>query len=238
MATRGVTQSNIQKRREYAVNLKLAGLSIDTILKQVNGKDPVELWGVISRQALEKDIAEYFRRNKAGSLENFDHADRMREAHIAQMEKVIERLAIHIAQTKKWKSFEYADALEKLMKMQNTIVEIQNWNLGRLNPSVVIHQTNIQQVFESASIHNKKTPNKLKVELIQMLSDIKDELKSKDIGLEQGEVTKIIEVEVSKKVMAVGVSKEIDKKEPVKITTLMVLPAKAPSVTPDVKHAL
>ena len=60
--------------------------------------------------------------------------DNTRLALIDQMEKVIERQALFIAdKQKKWEPFEYSKALETLHKMQMNLLEAQNWNMGRQN---------------------------------------------------------------------------------------------------------
>ena len=191
----GVSAPLLADRREYAVGLKLMGMSVATILKQVNAQDKVKGWGVVSRRTIERDIAAYFRKNRALSLHDYDHLDQMRESHLAQSELTIEKMALHIANKKDydvktpegntvkgWKPFEKADALDKLHKMQMNFAELQNWNLGRKNPVVAIEQNNINNVFDAASADliqlNKNKPKAIEgfCELIDgVIDQIKDE---------------------------------------------------------------
>lgn len=171
------THEAIRRRREEAVAYKIAGLSLNTILSELNKRAEMEGWGVITRRTLELDIAEYFRENRAASLENQDHTDRMREAHVAMIEKIIEKLSLFIANKHDWKPFEQADATEKLFKMMDRLAEIQNWNLGRPSLMVNIAQTNIHQTFDAASLHNSRMSSKTKDGLKSILSRMKEELK-------------------------------------------------------------
>lgn len=144
----------IEARREYTVGLKLAGLSTSSIQKQVNALAVAKGWGEVSRKTVDQDIASYFRGNNPLTVQDYDHLDQMRQAHLAQVEQGIEKLALHISGKKDadWKPFEKADALEKLHKMRMDYAELQNWNLGRRNPLVAIQQNNINNIFDEASV--------------------------------------------------------------------------------------
>jgi len=162
----------VNERREYEVMLKQAGMSSATILKQINSEAKTRGWGVISQKLVDKDIANYYRTNRVLSIQDYDHSDQMRAALLTQMEINMEKLSVHIANTNKarilydsqgkpiqiggWKPFEYADALEKLHKMQMDYAEVQNWNLGRPSLLVNIQQNNINNMYDSATTEFRK----------------------------------------------------------------------------------
>jgi DNA-binding ferritin-like protein (Dps family) len=142
----------VEARREYTIGLKLAGVSMATILKQLNTLAPVKGWGIVSRRTVERDVADYFRKNKPLSQQDYDHLDQLRTAFLAQMEITIEKASLHMAKNKKnWKPFEYMAGLESLHKMQMNYAEAQNWNLGKQNINVNIQQNNINNIFEAAA---------------------------------------------------------------------------------------
>ena len=60
----------VDARREYAIGLKLAGVSTATIVKQLNALALVKGWGEVTRRTIERDIAEYFRKNKPLSMQD------------------------------------------------------------------------------------------------------------------------------------------------------------------------
>jgi hypothetical protein len=180
--------SLVEERRNYAVSLKIAGLSIESIQKQVNAQAASKGWKEVTRRQITQDIADYYRKNKSLTVQDYDHLEQKREAHIDQIEKTIEKLSIHIARKKpnEWKPFEYAEALAQLHKMQMNLAEIQNWNYGRINQfNVNISHNNPNKMFEDAGnelLHRSK-PGAVK-ELANFLQHMIDKIDME----EQGEV--------------------------------------------------
>ncbi len=180
--------SLVEQRQEYAVNLKIAGLTVDSIHKQVNAKAASAGWKEVSRKQIYIDIADYYRKNKALTVQDYDHIEQMREAHLDQTEKTIEKLSLHIAGKKPsdWKPFEYAEALEKLHKMQMNLAEMQNWNHGKINQfNINISANSPNKMFEDASnelLHRSKPGaiTELSNFLQQMIDKI-DEEEQEDI---------------------------------------------------------
>lgn len=196
MARSTLPSSIVQARKDYEVKLKLAGLSSATITKQINAEAKSKGWLPVSLHTVDRDIAEYFRKNQVLQTEDYDHLDRMREALLAQMEISMEKLAMHVASKQKgrllydktgkpvqvdsWKPFEMADALEKLHKMQMNFAELQNWNFGRKNLNVNLTQNNINAVFESADSYLNKTKKSVKNEFIEHLRLLQDKMKAEE----------------------------------------------------------
>lgn len=186
------------ERREYEVRLKLAGMGTDTIVKQVNNEAKVRGWGTVSRSTVLRDIANYFRINRTIRASDYDHLDQMREAHLAQMELTMEKMAMHITtknrnktlydkegnaiQIGSWKPFEYSDSLEKLHKMQMNYMEAQNWNKGRQNVNVFLQQNTINNIYDDASIELKETAPQVIESFIVDLKGIRDKLKTEEQG--------------------------------------------------------
>lgn len=148
-----------KERRDYTVNLKISGISTDSIIKQINRLAPLKGWGTVTRATVEKDIATYFKENRVLNSNDFEHLDNLREAHLASMEKDIEQLVMYISKrdkqdenkTRPWKPFEKVSALETLHKMKMSFAEAQNWNLGRKNPLIAIQQNNVNNIYDRAS---------------------------------------------------------------------------------------
>jgi len=185
--------SLVHDRREYEVRLKLAGMGTDTIVKQVNNEAANKGWGTVGRRTVEQDIANYFRVNRALSVQDYDHLDQLREAHLAQMELTIEKMAIHITTKNRaktlydkegtpihigdWKPFEYSDALDKLHRMQMNYMEAQNWNKGRQNVNIRFQQNNINTIYEDATIEFKDTKPEAVLKFINDLKKVRNTLK-------------------------------------------------------------
>jgi len=156
----------LEARREYTVNLKLAGVSTSTIEKQINNQAPLKGWGTVTRRTVDRDIADYFRKNRPISVEDYDHLDQMRSAFLASMELTIEKASMHMAKANEWKPFEYMSGLESLHKMQMNYAELQNWNLGKQNININIQQNNINAVFEAASLELETVKPEVLSELV------------------------------------------------------------------------
>ena len=198
MARSTLPSAVVQARKDYEVKLKLAGLSSATITKQINAEAKARGWLPVSLHTVDRDIAEYFRKNRVLQTDDYDHLDRMREALLAQMEISMEKLALHVASKQKgkllydktgkpvqldsWKPFEMADALEKLHKMQMNFAELQNWNLGRKNLSINLTQNTLNAVFETADTDLDRTKKSVKNEFIEQLRLLKDKMKEEEEG--------------------------------------------------------
>ena len=128
------------------------------------------MWGEVSRRTVERDIADYFRRNKPISQQDYDHLDQLRAAFLAQMEITIEKASLHMAKpNSNWKAFEFMAGLESLHKMQMNYAEAQNWNLGRQNININIQQNNINNVFDAASVDLESSKPEAIEALVQYL---------------------------------------------------------------------
>jgi hypothetical protein len=129
-----VTLDRIQERKEFIVSLYVAGMTKRTILEQVNLMSGVKEWGQLSSiRSIERTIAEHFIDNEVMSLEELrSHQAGMREAAFAQQEKLIEMASLHLLKKKDWFPFEYVDALYKLAKMRQQMIDNRGWNYSRL----------------------------------------------------------------------------------------------------------
>lgn len=139
----------LEERRDMELELKTAGLSNRSILREVNQLNSKKHWGSITVRTLERDIATYYRQGRdADSFEEADTFERLRDGHLAQIEHTIEQLVLHIAEknrTNSWLAFEKVAALEKLHKMQVNFTELQGWNLSRARTTINVN--NIKTSF-------------------------------------------------------------------------------------------
>ena len=184
------TREKIEERRVYAAGLRSAGFSIESVYQKVCAMGEEKKWGTPAKSTVEKDIAEYYKRNRALTVEDFEYMESMRESHIAQMEHTLEKMSIHVSdelkeKKKKWSPFEYADALEKLHKAQMNMAEIQDWNRGSKKGGVNINiqQNTVNAIFDAASADLKKmqeyTPKVLK-NLIVQIDNATDKIKDQE----------------------------------------------------------
>lgn len=129
-----VTLDRIQQRKEFIVSMYVAGMTKHTILQQVNLMSGVQEWGQLgSVRSIERTIAEHFNDNEVMSVEELrSHWAGMREAAFAQQEKLIEMASLHLLRKKNWCPFEYADAIYKIAKMRQQMIDNRGWNYSRL----------------------------------------------------------------------------------------------------------
>lgn len=186
-----IPASLLKERREYTMGLRQAGISIETIVKDINNKDTVKNWGTVTRRTVERDIARYYRENTALQVDDYDHLDQLRESHISQMEKIIEELVLHIRSKEEtmidpntgkpkvittWKPFEKIQALKELFRMYMDLAEVRNWNMGRQNPRIALQQNNINAIFDIASTEMEKAaPAKIE-EFVKVLRSAINEM--------------------------------------------------------------
>jgi len=131
----GVTDTLRKQRIEESVRLKQMGMSLDTVLKQINRLNDAHGWGVISARQLKRDFSNYYAENAVISADEKIDQRWERESHIEEMEKIIERMNLELRDgNKSWKPFEKAALMRDLFDMKMKLAELQNWNYGRYNP--------------------------------------------------------------------------------------------------------
>ncbi len=129
-----VTLDKIQERKEFIVSMCIAGMTKYTILEQVNRMSDLKQWGQLgSVRSIERTIAEHFNDNEYMSLEELrSYQAGMREAALAQQEKLIELASLHLLKKKDWCPFEFTDAIYKVAKMRQMVIDSRGWNYSRL----------------------------------------------------------------------------------------------------------
>jgi len=186
----------IEQRREYEVMLKQAGMSTATIMKQVNSEAKARGWLPVSARTIALDIADYYRKNRVLKVDDYDHAEQMRESLMDSLEINMEKMAILINTKDRsktvydinqkpikiggWKAFEKADALEKLHKMQMNYAELQNWNYGRPNFTVNIQQNNLNMVYDDAAQELQKQPPETITNFIEHIDNLADVMEEEE----------------------------------------------------------
>lgn len=129
-----VTLDRIQERKDFIVTLYLAGMTKQTILEQVNMISDLKQWGQLgSIRSIERTIAEHFNDNEVMSIEELrSYQAGLREAAFAQQENLIERASMHLLKKKDWLPFEFVDAVYKIAKMRQQMIDNRGWNYSRL----------------------------------------------------------------------------------------------------------
>ena len=146
-----VTKDLLEKRRIRASELKMKGMSINSISKIINSENAVESWGTVGRRTILRDIARYFEENKLTGMESNEEAARLRDAYIGQYESLIEKMSIELSTKKDWKPFEKFSAMDTLRRALGDFAEIMNWNEGRKNPNLMFQQNNVLASYENAA---------------------------------------------------------------------------------------
>lgn len=132
--------SILKERREMAVDLRAAGLSMKTVLKEINKLSAAKKWGTISMRTLERDIYQYYKSNQVVDDEERQFVSGLRKAHIAQMETIIEESIMITHKNKYLAPFEKMGIYEKVFKMQATMAEVQGWNVSKNRESTAINK--------------------------------------------------------------------------------------------------
>ena len=136
----GVTNEAIAKRVNYAIQLKLSGMTNATILQTINTKAEKEEWGEISLRQLNRDLSVYVYEAEISEKELYDDVDRRRGIFLEQLETTIETMVKHIYLEKRWQPFEKQKALKDLFDMQVKIAELNNWDFSKFNEAAERHQ--------------------------------------------------------------------------------------------------
>lgn len=140
-----ISREKIAERNEYIIGLYVMGLSAKTILNQVNKAAIEKWWGILDDDwSIRKIVSKYFKDKIPDWNARVAYFEWLKEASYSQQENLIEKMALHIRNKSNWKEFEYQDALEKLFKMQQSLIENRNWNDSRANPLINISNTTNQ----------------------------------------------------------------------------------------------
>ena len=145
----------LNERREMAVSLKTAGLAMASVLKEINRMSEGKNWGKITLRTLERDIATYYRKNRVIKSEEREHWERMRDAHLAQMENTLESLSLYVVEKNKnnaWQRFEKPLVLDKVFRMQMGLAELNGWNYSRTNNNnIKITNNTVVSVYDEGA---------------------------------------------------------------------------------------
>ena len=113
-----VPDNLIKQRIQYAVDLKLAGLSASSILQKINTEATIKGWGEISLRQLKRDFALYYSGTQVIGDEEEGYIKGLQEIHMESLEAVIEKQTAWIANKQSWKPFEYEKNLKQLFDMK------------------------------------------------------------------------------------------------------------------------
>lgn len=113
----------IQQRIRYAVELKLSGLPISKILKQINKKAPETGWGEIKSRQLKRDIASHYAENDVVGEDEINFIRGSIELQREETEQIIEDLNKYVRNKNDWKPGEYERALRSVAELRMQYVE-------------------------------------------------------------------------------------------------------------------
>lgn len=145
------TDASTKEKIEHIISLHLMGISVKSILAQINKLSIVKWWSKYSSEAgIRAVIANHFKdysKPVAGELE--EHLEWLKQSMFEQQEHIMEKASIFIAdKKKKWTPFEYMAALKELYAMRQQMIENKNWNDSKKNINAGwINITNQLNVF-------------------------------------------------------------------------------------------
>lgn len=128
-----IPASLVLERREFVGLMKQSGLKTRTIQDKINAMADQKGWGIVSERTIERDW-EYYRENLIMAESDLNYWQAMREAHLAQMERSVERMSLHIEEKdndKSWAPFEKSKAILTLNRMLMDYAELQGWNYSK-----------------------------------------------------------------------------------------------------------
>jgi len=120
-------------RREYIAGLRSAGVNNPDIRGKINDLAEDKGWGEVTLRTIERDIAKFYKERDLLTPQDYEDFFCLREANLAQLELIIEKMSVYIIKKKNWQPFEHANALSKLFKMMVKYMELQNWNYSKKN---------------------------------------------------------------------------------------------------------
>lgn len=140
-----ITDTEIEKRRFYALKLKYEGYTANEILVQINGLANKERWGEVSLRTLKRDLSATFLENYSPQ-EDAELIELKKSVLTEQMEKIIGKLYRSIESKEDWKPFEevkttqaYIDAVTKYAKLcgwiKNENGSADYWFTQKMYPS-------------------------------------------------------------------------------------------------------
>ncbi len=129
-----VSLERIQERKEFIIAACLAGLTKESILRQVNLLSDEKQWGKLgSVRSIERAIAGHFNEENRMSLPELQsYQAGLREAAFAQQELLIEKAVLHLYKTKEFQPFEYMQEILGIFRMMQRLVENRGWNYSKL----------------------------------------------------------------------------------------------------------
>jgi len=194
---KGVTKELLLERRAYALSLRQAGLTIESIVKDINSKSLVKKWGTVSYKLIQLELSKHYSEQKQHLIDSLPGSDdAKRESQIAQLEKTIEQMVLYmkakewtevdeitgkVIKRDDWRPFEKITALKELFKMQSQLAEIQNWNLGKKNPSVALQINDNRVLFDVASKELDRARPEEVQKLLSLLDSVEGRLKDTDV---------------------------------------------------------
>ncbi len=162
----------VWERREFVGLMKQSGLKTKAIQNKINAMAESKGWGRVSERTIERDW-QCYNENLMMSEGDLDYWQAMREAHLARMEKSLERMSLHIKKKdndKSWAPFEKSKAILILNKMLMNYAELQGWNYSKLKFDP-IKAGMAQERFKTAKVkrdENKLTKMHLLIQELQM----------------------------------------------------------------------
>jgi len=132
-----IKQEALEKRNNTIVDYCTMGMTYKTILRNINARNEIEQRGYIENEwSIRRIVSDYYRSIKPRASEDLSAIeDAMREAAYAAQDRAIEKLALTLKKTGKFKSdFERAIAIEKLIQAHQLRIENRWWNKTRATP--------------------------------------------------------------------------------------------------------
>ena len=135
--TPGIQLKHNVERNEFIVSMSLAGFTAYTIRKNVNKIGPPKGWGgLASERSINRIVSEHFQGKPMSAAEAKAYDYGRREAALAQQQKLIEDLTIHLRERKKaghLAPYEFQYSMRVLANIVQKGIENNGWNASKKN---------------------------------------------------------------------------------------------------------
>lgn len=143
----GSTKETLADRNNYIVSLYAMGLSIRSIMNSVEKIAEARGWSPLRlEKSVQHIISQHYNNRKPEVEDMYEFKQGLREATMDQQETMIEKAIMFMKDKKQdsWKPFEYMDAMDKIYKWRQQLIDNKNWNESKMNNTVNVYNESTQ----------------------------------------------------------------------------------------------
>lgn len=177
-----------QKRNMFVVDLYRKNFLLSSITQLIKAKTAEQIksgyhepWGEISERQVIRIMKEWHATIKAGSAtEEREENDAMRRMHLDRMGRYSELLAREFTRKESqvkagkehWKPFEKVGLIAEMAKIEQNIIENENWNMSRANMQIQIQNNTVLAMVQRESEKVVLQPSPQMLQLRELITNI------------------------------------------------------------------